>query len=155
MNTGQEYLHFICRFPLSVLLYLCTFIWLTGLSCPDFQAGGSTSASWSKAPFPMRSGRVGRGCRALSITHHPAEARSEVSWHLLALSQRAQSPNSFVQAVFFSTVYLYKEHYEVSCRCLHLSQAAKDSGPEHILSSIKFSKWVQSCLSVVRAAFKP
>ncbi|XP_041815214.1 cytosolic carboxypeptidase-like protein 5 isoform X2 [Chelmon rostratus] len=66
-----------------------------GLSCPDFQAGGSSSASWSRMPFPTRPGRVGRGCRTLSVTHHSAEARTE---------------------------------------------AAKDLGPEHILSSIKFSK---------------
>ncbi|XP_044024321.1 cytosolic carboxypeptidase-like protein 5 isoform X2 [Siniperca chuatsi] len=62
-----------------------------GLSCPDFQAGGPSSASWSRMPFPMRPGRVGRGCRSLTITHHPTET-------------------------------------------------AKDLGPEHIISSIKFSK---------------
>ncbi|XP_049446065.1 cytosolic carboxypeptidase-like protein 5 isoform X2 [Epinephelus fuscoguttatus] len=66
-----------------------------GLSCPDFQAGGPSSAGWSRMPFPTRAGRVGRGCRTLTITHHPAEARTETT---------------------------------------------KDLGPEHILSSIKFSK---------------
>ncbi|TMS12762.1 hypothetical protein E3U43_017720 [Larimichthys crocea] len=77
-----------CPLPASVSM--------TGLSCPDFQAGGSSSASCSRMPFPMRAGRVGRGCRTLTITHrHPAEARTE---------------------------------------------AAKDLGSEHILSSIKFSK---------------
>ncbi|XP_075939638.1 cytosolic carboxypeptidase-like protein 5 isoform X2 [Anarhichas minor] len=67
---------------------------MTGLSCPDFLAGGPTSAGWSRMPFPMR--RVGRGCRTLTVTHHPAEDRTET---------------------------------------------AKDLGPEHILSSIKFSKY--------------
>ncbi|XP_078029806.1 cytosolic carboxypeptidase-like protein 5 isoform X2 [Epinephelus lanceolatus] len=66
-----------------------------GLSCPDFQAGGPSSAGWSRMPLPTRAGRVGRGCRTLTITHHPAEARTETT---------------------------------------------KDLGPEHILSSIKFSK---------------
>ncbi|XP_026175224.1 cytosolic carboxypeptidase-like protein 5 [Mastacembelus armatus] len=72
-----------CPLPASVSM--------TGLSCPDIQAGGSSSAGWSRMPFPMRSGRVGRGCRSLTITHHPTET-------------------------------------------------AKELGPEHILSSIKFSK---------------
>ncbi|XP_059212317.1 cytosolic carboxypeptidase-like protein 5 [Centropristis striata] len=76
-----------CPLPASVSM--------TGLSCPDFQAGGTSSASWSKMPFPMRPGRVGRGCRTLTITHSPTEARTET---------------------------------------------VKDLGPEHILSSIKFSK---------------
>ncbi|XP_070705858.1 cytosolic carboxypeptidase-like protein 5 [Pempheris klunzingeri] len=76
-----------CPLPASVSM--------TGLSCPDFQAGGPSSAGWSRMPFPTRPGRMGRGCRTLTITHHPAEARTE---------------------------------------------AAKDLGPEHILSSIKFSK---------------
>ncbi|XP_032398398.1 cytosolic carboxypeptidase-like protein 5 isoform X2 [Etheostoma spectabile] len=66
-----------------------------GLSCPDFQAGGPSSVGWSRIPFPMHPGRVRRGCRTLTITHHPAEARTET---------------------------------------------AKALGPEHILSSIKFSK---------------
>ncbi|XP_068433049.1 cytosolic carboxypeptidase-like protein 5 isoform X2 [Clinocottus analis] len=65
-----------------------------GLSCPDFQAGGLSSAGWSRMPFPMR--RVGRGCRSLTVTHQPTEAHTET---------------------------------------------AKDVGPEHILSSIKFSKY--------------
>ncbi|XP_028252825.1 cytosolic carboxypeptidase-like protein 5 isoform X2 [Parambassis ranga] len=60
-----------------------------GLSCPDFQAGGSTSAALSR--MPIRPGRVGRGCRTLTIT----EAHRETS---------------------------------------------EEAGPEHILSSIKFSK---------------
>ncbi|KAG7244305.1 hypothetical protein INR49_004445 [Caranx melampygus] len=72
-----------CPLPASVSM--------TGLSCPDFQASGPSAEGWSRTPFPMRPGRVGRGCR----THHPTEARTET---------------------------------------------AKDSGPEHILSSIKFSK---------------
>ncbi|XP_041661649.1 cytosolic carboxypeptidase-like protein 5 isoform X2 [Cheilinus undulatus] len=66
-----------------------------GLSCPDFQTGAPSSPGWSRMPFPMRAGRVGRGCRTLTITHPPSEASTE---------------------------------------------AAKDIGPEHILSSIKFSK---------------
>ncbi|XP_034383981.1 cytosolic carboxypeptidase-like protein 5 isoform X2 [Cyclopterus lumpus] len=65
-----------------------------GLSCPDFQAGGPSSAGWSRMPLPMR--RVGKGCRTLTVTHHPAEARTET---------------------------------------------AKDVGPEHTFSSIKFSKY--------------
>ncbi|XP_038583273.1 cytosolic carboxypeptidase-like protein 5 isoform X1 [Micropterus salmoides] len=76
-----------CPLPASVSM--------TGISCPDFQAGGTSSGGWSRTPFPMRPGRVGRGCRSLTITHHPAEARAETD---------------------------------------------KDLGPEHILSSIKFSK---------------
>ncbi|XP_070781950.1 cytosolic carboxypeptidase-like protein 5 isoform X2 [Enoplosus armatus] len=72
-----------CPLPASVSM--------TGLSCPDFQAVGPSSAGWSRTPFPMRPGRVGRGCRTLTVTHHPAET-------------------------------------------------TKDVGPEHILSSIKFSK---------------
>ncbi|KAK5853231.1 hypothetical protein PBY51_007037 [Eleginops maclovinus] len=70
-------------------------MWLTGISCPDFQSGGPSSAGWSRTPFPMRPGRMGKGCRALTITHHTPEARTET---------------------------------------------AKDLGPDHILSSIKFSK---------------
>ncbi|XP_063758859.1 cytosolic carboxypeptidase-like protein 5 isoform X2 [Eleginops maclovinus] len=66
-----------------------------GISCPDFQSGGPSSAGWSRTPFPMRPGRMGKGCRALTITHHTPEARTET---------------------------------------------AKDLGPDHILSSIKFSK---------------
>ncbi|XP_018553441.1 cytosolic carboxypeptidase-like protein 5 isoform X1 [Lates calcarifer] len=76
-----------CPLPASVSM--------TGLSCPDFKAGGPSSEGWSRMPFPMRPGRVGRGCRTLTITHHPTEARTKT---------------------------------------------AKDLGPEHILSSIKFSK---------------
>ncbi|XP_053300667.1 cytosolic carboxypeptidase-like protein 5 isoform X2 [Pleuronectes platessa] len=66
-----------------------------GLSCSDSQAGGPGSEGLSRMPFPMRLGRVGRGCRTLTATRHSTEARQE---------------------------------------------AAKDSGPDHILSSIKFSK---------------
>ncbi|KAF3849611.1 hypothetical protein F7725_019330 [Dissostichus mawsoni] len=68
---------------------------MTGLSCPDFQSGGPSSAGWSRTPFPMRLGRLGKGCRGLTITHHTPEAHTET---------------------------------------------AKDLGPDHILSSIKFSK---------------
>lgn len=60
---------------------------MSGVSCPDIQAGGPSSACLSRMAFPMRSGRVGRGCRPPSIPHQ-----------------------------------------------------TKDLGPEHILSSIKFSK---------------
>ncbi|XP_023285700.1 cytosolic carboxypeptidase-like protein 5 isoform X1 [Seriola lalandi dorsalis] len=72
-----------CPLPASVSM--------TGLSCPDFQAGGHSSEGWSRMPFPTRPGRVGRGCR----THHSTETRTET---------------------------------------------AKGLAPEHILSSIKFSK---------------
>ncbi|XP_051264334.1 cytosolic carboxypeptidase-like protein 5 isoform X2 [Dicentrarchus labrax] len=67
-----------CPLPASVSM--------TGLSCPDFQAGGPSSASWPRMHFPTRPGRVGRGCRTLSITHHPAEARTETlgSEHILS-----------------------------------------------------------------------
>ncbi|KAI9528206.1 hypothetical protein NQZ68_023186 [Dissostichus eleginoides] len=68
---------------------------MTGLSCPDFQSGGPSSAGWSRTPFPMRLGRLGKGCRGLTITHHTPEAHTET---------------------------------------------AKNLGPDHILSSIKFSK---------------
>ncbi|XP_028460271.1 cytosolic carboxypeptidase-like protein 5 isoform X4 [Perca flavescens] len=50
-----------------------------GLSCPDFQAGVPSSVGWSRIPFPMHSGRVRRGCRTITITHHPAEARTETA----------------------------------------------------------------------------
>ncbi|XP_069371730.1 cytosolic carboxypeptidase-like protein 5 isoform X3 [Paralichthys olivaceus] len=73
-----------------------------GLSCPDYQAGGPSSEGLSRMPLPTRPGRVGRGCRTLTITRHSTEAHKEVY--------------------------------------LHLSQAVKESGPDHILSSIKFSK---------------
>ncbi|XP_074541279.1 cytosolic carboxypeptidase-like protein 5 isoform X2 [Halichoeres trimaculatus] len=66
-----------------------------GLSCPDFQAGTPTSPVWSRKPFPMRTGRMGKGNQTLTTTYPPGEAPTE---------------------------------------------AAKESGPEHILSSIKFSK---------------
>ncbi|XP_022050858.2 cytosolic carboxypeptidase-like protein 5 isoform X1 [Acanthochromis polyacanthus] len=72
-----------CPLPASVSM--------TGLSCPDFKAGGPGSAGWSRNPFPTRPGRGERGSRTL----HPTEARRETS---------------------------------------------KDLGPDHILSSIKFSK---------------
>ncbi|KAM9704624.1 cytosolic carboxypeptidase-like protein 5 isoform 2-T2 [Menidia menidia] len=71
-----------CPLPASVSM--------TGISCPDFKAGGCSSAGRTKMPFPIRPGRAGRGCQTLTITH-PAES-------------------------------------------------SKDLGPEHILSSIKFSK---------------
>ncbi|XP_029966226.1 cytosolic carboxypeptidase-like protein 5 isoform X2 [Salarias fasciatus] len=73
-----------CPLPASVSM--------TGLSCPDFQAGGSSSAGWSRMPFPARPGRAGRGCRTVTVTHHPTEASRETA------------------------------------------------GPDHILSSIKFTK---------------
>ncbi|XP_053193254.1 cytosolic carboxypeptidase-like protein 5 [Scomber japonicus] len=76
-----------CPLPASVSM--------TGLSCPDFQAGGPSSAGWSRMPLPSRPGRVGRGCRTVTITRQTTEGRTET---------------------------------------------AKDSEPEHILSSIKFSK---------------
>nr|XP_046228458.1 cytosolic carboxypeptidase-like protein 5 isoform X2 [Scatophagus argus] len=76
-----------CPLPASVSM--------TGISCPDFQAGGPSAASWSRMPLPMCHGRVGRGCPTLTTTRHLAKASKE---------------------------------------------DAKDSGPEHILSSIKFSK---------------
>ncbi|XP_068610170.1 cytosolic carboxypeptidase-like protein 5 [Brachionichthys hirsutus] len=64
---------------------------MTGVSCPDIQPSGPSSASCSRLSFPKRPARVGGGCRNLAVAHHPSEA-------------------------------------------------AKGSGPEHILSSIKFSK---------------
>ncbi|XP_060946932.1 cytosolic carboxypeptidase-like protein 5 isoform X2 [Limanda limanda] len=76
-----------CPLPASVSM--------TGLSCPDSPAGGPGSEGLFRMPFPMRPGRVGRGCRTLTATRHSTEAGQE---------------------------------------------AAKDSGPDHILSSIKFSK---------------
>ncbi|XP_019947496.2 cytosolic carboxypeptidase-like protein 5 isoform X2 [Paralichthys olivaceus] len=76
-----------CPLPASVSM--------TGLSCPDYQAGGPSSEGLSRMPLPTRPGRVGRGCRTLTITRHSTEAHKE---------------------------------------------AVKESGPDHILSSIKFSK---------------
>ncbi|XP_072218490.1 cytosolic carboxypeptidase-like protein 5 isoform X2 [Leuresthes tenuis] len=75
-----------CPLPASVSM--------TGISCPDFKAGGCASAGRGRMPFPVRSGRAGRGSRTLPIAH-PAEA----------------------------------------CR-----ESSKDSRPEHILSTIKFTK---------------
>ncbi|XP_041831149.1 cytosolic carboxypeptidase-like protein 5 isoform X2 [Melanotaenia boesemani] len=60
-----------CPLPASVSM--------TGISCPDFKAGGSGSAGRSRMPFPMRPGYAGRGFRALTITHHPAETSRETS----------------------------------------------------------------------------
>nr|XP_019947496.1 PREDICTED: cytosolic carboxypeptidase-like protein 5 isoform X2 [Paralichthys olivaceus] len=76
-----------CPLPASVSM--------TGLSCPDYQAGGPSSEGLSRMPLPTRPGRVGRGCRTLTITRHSTEAHKE---------------------------------------------AVKESGSDHILSSIKFSK---------------
>uniref|UniRef100_A0A8C7XUW7 Cytosolic carboxypeptidase-like protein 5 n=1 Tax=Oryzias sinensis TaxID=183150 RepID=A0A8C7XUW7_9TELE len=45
-----------CPLPASVSM--------TGLSCPDFKAGGPTATGWSRIPFPVCSGCVARGCRA-------------------------------------------------------------------------------------------
>ncbi|XP_024860179.1 cytosolic carboxypeptidase-like protein 5 isoform X2 [Kryptolebias marmoratus] len=67
-----------CPLPASVNM--------TGVSGPDFRAGGP---SWSRTPFATRPGRAGRGCGSLTATQ---------------------------------------------------KEAAKDLGPEHILSSIKLSK---------------
>ncbi|KAM4521579.1 cytosolic carboxypeptidase-like protein 5 isoform 2-T5 [Odontesthes bonariensis] len=75
-----------CPLPASVSM--------TGISCPDFKAGGCSSAGRARMPFNVRSGRAGRGSRTFTIAH-PAEA----------------------------------------CR-----ESSKDSRPEHILSSIKFTK---------------
>uniref|UniRef100_A0A665VW37 Cytosolic carboxypeptidase-like protein 5 n=1 Tax=Echeneis naucrates TaxID=173247 RepID=A0A665VW37_ECHNA len=55
-----------CPLPASVSM--------TGLSCPDFQAGGPSSEGWSRMPFPMRPGRVGRGCRP----QHSTEAAKDL-----------------------------------------------------------------------------
>lgn len=114
-------------------------MWLTGLSCPDFQTGGPSSASWSRLSFPMRPGRVGRGCRTLTITRLPPEAQAEVSWPFLAQPQRANY-YLFMPPVFPPCNKRLLN--EVSTKCLHLSQAVKDLEPEQIFSSIKFSKWV-------------
>ncbi|KAM4633561.1 cytosolic carboxypeptidase-like protein 5 isoform 2-T2 [Polymixia lowei] len=76
-----------CPLPASVSM--------TGLSCPDFQAGGPSSVGGSRRAFSMRSQQGGRGGRSLTSTHQPAEAHA---------------------------------------------QAAKKMGPDHILSSIEFSK---------------
>ncbi|XP_071385968.1 cytosolic carboxypeptidase-like protein 5 [Centroberyx affinis] len=76
-----------CSLPPSVSM--------TGLSCPDLQAGGPSSVGRSRRLFPMRPGRGGRGGRSLTFTHHPAEAHTET---------------------------------------------AKKMGPDHILSSIEFTK---------------
>ncbi|KAM3860913.1 cytosolic carboxypeptidase-like protein 5 [Diretmus argenteus] len=76
-----------CPLPASVSM--------TGLSCPDLQAGGPSSVCGSKRAFPLRAGRGGRGGRPLAFTHHPAEPHTET---------------------------------------------ARKMGPDHILSSIEFSK---------------
>ncbi|XP_074471126.1 cytosolic carboxypeptidase-like protein 5 isoform X4 [Sebastes fasciatus] len=63
-----------------------------GVSCPDFQAGGPSSAGWSRMPFPVR--RVGRGCRSLTITHHPEGARTENAKEL--------GPDNILSSIKFS-----------------------------------------------------
>nr|XP_040016197.1 cytosolic carboxypeptidase-like protein 5 isoform X2 [Gasterosteus aculeatus aculeatus] len=68
---------------------------VTGLSCPDFQAGNPSSAGRSGMPFPGRR-EGGGGCRTRTVARHQAEARTETANHW---------------------------------------------GPEHILSSIKMSKY--------------
>lgn len=116
-------------------------MWLTGLSCPDFQTGGPSSASWSRLSFPMRPGRVGRGCRTLTITRLPPEAQAEVSWPFLAQPQRANY-YLFMPPVFPPCNKRLLN--EVSTKCLHLSQAVKDLGsgvpPSNLASeSIKWN----------------
>ncbi|XP_074471124.1 cytosolic carboxypeptidase-like protein 5 isoform X2 [Sebastes fasciatus] len=73
-----------CPLPASVSM--------TGVSCPDFQAGGPSSAGWSRMPFPVR--RVGRGCRSLTITHHPEGARTENAKEL--------GPDNILSSIKFS-----------------------------------------------------
>lgn len=58
-----------------ILKALFSFLLLTGLSCPDFKAGGPTATGWSRIPFPVCSGCVARGCRA---PHQPTEVCEEV-----------------------------------------------------------------------------
>ncbi|KAK2890372.1 cytosolic carboxypeptidase-like protein 5 [Channa argus] len=66
-----------CPLPASVSM--------TGLSCPDFQASGSSSTGWSRMPFPTRQPRVGRGGRPLANTHQPMETAKELeSEHILS-----------------------------------------------------------------------
>uniref|UniRef100_A0A8D3E8H9 tubulin-glutamate carboxypeptidase n=1 Tax=Scophthalmus maximus TaxID=52904 RepID=A0A8D3E8H9_SCOMX len=69
-------------FPLCFSLHSRCFIWLTGVSCPDFQAGGPSSEGSSRILFPTRPVRVGRGCRAQTVSRHATEARTEAAHDL-------------------------------------------------------------------------
>ncbi|XP_047184645.1 cytosolic carboxypeptidase-like protein 5 isoform X3 [Scophthalmus maximus] len=53
-----------------------------GVSCPDFQAGGPSSEGSSRILFPTRPVRVGRGCRAQTVSRHATEARTEAAHDL-------------------------------------------------------------------------
>ncbi|AWP19702.1 putative cytosolic carboxypeptidase-like protein 5 [Scophthalmus maximus] len=63
-----------CPLPASVSM--------TGVSCPDFQAGGPSSEGSSRILFPTRPVRVGRGCRAQTVSRHATEARTEAAHDL-------------------------------------------------------------------------
>ncbi|KAK7907149.1 hypothetical protein WMY93_015761 [Mugilogobius chulae] len=64
---------------------------MSGVSCPDIQAGSPGSVCVSRVSFPMRSGRVGRGCRPLSITQTkdagPAHILSSIKFSKCELLQ--------------------------------------------------------------------
>lgn len=78
-------------------------------------------------PFAMRPVRVGRGSRTLLNSHRPAEAHKEVSFPFQA------NKNPFL--------FLHKCKSSCLNKVTQISiQAGKDVVPDHILSSIKFSK---------------
>ncbi|XP_010780571.1 cytosolic carboxypeptidase-like protein 5 [Notothenia coriiceps] len=84
MTMASIFVLLICQplLFLSLIIFLfirMSFMWLTGLSCPDFQSGGPSLAGWSGTPFPIRLGRFGKGCRGLTITHHTLEACTETA----------------------------------------------------------------------------
>ncbi|KAK5880374.1 hypothetical protein CesoFtcFv8_023409 [Champsocephalus esox] len=83
MTLASIFVLLICQplLFLSLIILLCirmSFVWLTGLSCPDFQSGGPSLAGWSGTPFPIRLGRLGKGCRSLTITHHTPETAKDL-----------------------------------------------------------------------------
>ncbi|XP_047244787.1 cytosolic carboxypeptidase-like protein 5 isoform X3 [Girardinichthys multiradiatus] len=52
---------------------------ITGISCPDYKVEGASVAGWSRTSYPTHAGRVGRGCRGLAVSHHPAETCRQTS----------------------------------------------------------------------------
>lgn len=106
---------------------LCLCIWLTGLSCSDFQGGGRPrSVGWSKLPLPARVGCGGRGGRA----PHAAEEVCQ-----LLTTQSTES-----RALFFFAVFLLLCCLQKPPECLLLSQGSNNSGPKPVISPVKFGK---------------
>lgn len=109
MGTFKKiYIFFFLQMP------LCLCIWLTGLSCPDFQGGGRPrSVGWSKLPLPARVGCGGRGGRA----PHSAE---EVCQLLTTQSTESRALSSLQ---YFCCCAASKNHLNVSfCRRVPITQ---------------------------------